>query len=158
MSRSRLIRTLALSVGVAGYLSSSLSGDLLAGQCDRGCDGTKGQCQCQCTPGPGLLDSLDQFAAKLVKKSAHRPSILSAFKLKSAQCDEPACGLEPACGTEPTCGTEPVCGCEPTCGTEPACGCESHGAAEASCGCAGSGYSHAAGPIHYPPQMQSRVQ
>ncbi len=122
MDRSRFVRALALTIGVAGSLSG-LADRLGAGQCDN-CD-TPTSHRCQCPPGRGLLDTLSDVADKLVKEKPKHKSILSAFQLKvkvTSSCDKPSCGCEPTCGTEPGCGVEPTCGTEASCGVEPGCG------------------------------------
>lgn len=140
MDRSRFVRALALTIGVAGTINS-LADFVQAGQCDN-CDSPTSQ-RCQCPPGRGLLDTLSDVADKLVKEKPQRKSILHAFKFKvqvSTGCDktscgcEPTCGAEPTCGIEPTCGTEASCGVEPNCGIEPSCGAEPTCGAEPSCG------------------------
>ncbi len=117
MDRSRFVRALALTIGVAGSLSS-LADLAWAGQCDN-CDSPTSQ-RCHCPPGRGLLDTLNDVAGRVVKDKPKRKSILHAFKFNldlPTGCDKASCGCEPSCGTEPTCGTE---GPEPSCGAEPA--------------------------------------
>lgn len=177
MDRSRFVRALALTIGVAGTFSS-LADSAWAGQCDN-CDSPTSS-SCQCPPGRGLLDTLNDVAGKLVKDKPHRTSILHAFKFKvhvSSSCDKPSCGCEPTCGTEPTCGVEPTCGTEnscgveascgvepscgfePSCGAEPSCGIEPQCGVESGCGIETQhGYTHATGPIKYPPQVRSQTQ
>lgn len=169
MDRSLFVRALALTIGVAGSLSS-LADSAWAGQCDN-CDSPTST-SCQCAPGRGLLDTLNDVACKVVKDKPKRKSILHAFKFKShgsSSCDnscgcEPSCGMEPTCGTESCscktgCGAEPSCGVEPGCGVEPSCGAEPKCGVEASCGIeARSNYTHATGPIEYPRQMHTPVR
>ncbi len=180
MDRSRFVRALALTIGVAGSLSS-LADLAWAGQCDN-CDSPTSQ-RCHCPPGRGLLDTLNDVAGRVVKDKPKRKSILHAFKFNldlPTGCDKASCGCEPSCGTEPTCGTEgpepscgaepscgiepscgsePTCGIEPSCGTEPTCGIEPKCGVEAVCGIeAKHNYTHATGPIQYPVHAEQRIR
>ena len=103
MKRSRLVAAIALSVGVSSWLQWGTGTTALAGDYDNSYNRT-----CKCGQGHGLLDTLDNYAAKLVKDRTHSPSILSSFRLsldksksqcdcQVAGCEEPSCGIELAC-------------------------------------------------------------
>ncbi|MGN6135570.1 MAG: hypothetical protein ACTHOU_13875 [Aureliella sp.] len=134
MKRSHWIAAIALSAGMSGWLPPQLTPMAIGGDC---C-GNVG-CQCGCASSShGLLDTLDDYAARLAHNRQQRPSLLSSLGWTvgrpSAGCHcgrcrqgghaaGPSCGSEPSCGLEPTCGTEATCGVEPSCGAEPNCGC-----------------------------------